>query len=691
MDSGKMNLLKDGASPYLLRYQESPVHWMPWGTAAFDKAMALDKPVLLSIGHGLCRQSRIMAEESFANEEIAALMNQSFVCVKVDRDARPDIDMLYQKALELFGEKGGWPLTVFLSPDKLPFWGGTFFPAMPREGLPGMREVLRGVAVSWQEQRQTIRETGAALREKIKKLQEGQDGPIVTRAMLDRICLYYLSLIDEVNGGIGEAPKYPSLNIISLLWDAYLRTGSATYKSAVILSLTRMSQGGIYDHLGGGYFHCAVDAEWLVPDFAKTLGDNALFLSLLAEVFRETQNPLFAQRMRELVAWLTRDMAVNFGGDVAFASSLSGDSLTSAGQVEEGAYYIWRATEIEEALGPDAPLFREAYDVTQSGNWRGCNILNRLSQEALPDPEKEKRLNSYRKRLKPLRDQRPPPERDDRILADANGLAICGLLRASFSLDMPEFLSVAGSAFRFVTQHMMNTDGKLFRSFCGGRAAHAATLDDYANMCEAALLFYEATHNAAYLSQCEAWVEILMRDYWDHKSKGFFFTAATDLPLRTKTGEDTTMPSGNGTMVGVLMRLHLITGKANYYECAEATARAFSGHVMQRFYRLPTLLSNSDLVTHPVSLVMSGRSGMNELRSALRRVSFPKLVVLEVPEGMGSAWINAGGGKTRHPGAAAAYLCVGRTCLPPVTTAEDLKQVLLAERSRRRHEAANDG
>lgn len=687
-----MNLLANETSPYLRQHKNNPVHWMPWGAEAFEKAKALNKPILLSIGYAACHWCHVMAHESFEDGDTAGLMNQHFINIKVDREERPDIDMIYQNALALMGQQGGWPLTMFLTPDREPFWGGTYFPPLPRHGLPGIREVLRGVNESWHQQQEKITHNVKSLTTALHKLQERQEGHIVSRETLDKICLYFLSRMDEVNGGIGDAPKFPSLSIISLLWDAYIRTGSDAFKSAVIHSLTHMCQGGLYDHLGGGFCRYTVDAEWLVPHFEKMLYDNGLFLGILSEVYRETQNPLFAERIRETAAWLERDMAVTHNDATGFASSFDADSPTAAGHAEEGAYYIWRAAEIDALLGSDAALFKNAYDITQGGNWEGVNIPNRLSHMQRLAEDEEVRLMALRKRLKSARDLRPPPARDDKILADWNGLAISGLLRAHRALDMPELLKTAGNAFRFVTQNMMETDGRLWHVFCDGKRAHAATLDDYANMAEAALLFFESTRNAAYLAQAETWASIAMRDYWDSENKGFFLSRKQpDLLLRPKTADDTATPSGNGTMAGVLTRLYLVTGKSVYLEYAEGTARAFSGDIMQRFYPLSTYLANSDFLSHPASVVVAGKDGRAEMLAVLKNISLPHLVVLETQDGKSLPDAHPAHGKTAIMGKAAAYVCFGHSCSAPVTDPAALRDLLLQERARRRHEAANDG
>ena len=685
-----MNLLANETSPYLRQHKDNPVDWMPWGPQALARATAENKPILLSVGYAACHWCHVMAHESFEDSDTAALMNQHFINIKVDREERPDIDMIYQSALALLDQQGGWPLTMFLTPKGEPFWGGTYFPPLARHGLPGFKEVLRGVHESYRQEQDKINHNVGKLTEALHRLQKREEGAIVTRDQLDRIGAYFLTITDSTNGGIGEAPKFPSLTIASLMWDCYLRTGGAPYKAAVLHGLSQMSQGGIYDHIGGGYCRYSVDEEWLVPHFEKMLYDNALFVNLLSEVWRETQHPLFEARLRETVAWLLREMTVSEGNHKAFASSFDADSPDGHGHNEEGAYYIWRSQEIDAALGADADLFKQVYDITSPGNWEGMNIPNRLKKPGLLSPADEKRLAEMRARLKILRDRRAPPARDDKVLADWNGLAITALVKAGFALDESSWLKAAQDIFAFVTKNMMTKDHRLQHVFCAGKAAHPATLEDYANMSEAALQLYSATYDAKYLAHAEKWAGILLNEYWDAEASGFFMSLAhADLLLRPKSADDSATPSGNGTVLAVLNQLHLITGNGVYAKHADDLARAFSGNLLQRFFPLSTFLSASDFLSHPVTVVFAGHKGRQDFLNAMRRLSFPRLIVLEagsaVPENHPAFGKSAVGDK------ATAYVCPYRACLPPITDPEELVRVLKEERTRGRLGAANDG
>src|SRR5437763_11353817 len=371
------NRLGQETSPYLLQHKDNPVHWQPWGPEALQAAEADDKPILLSIGYAACHWCHVMAHESFENPEIAAVMNRDFINIKVDREERPDLDAIYQHALALMGEQGGWPLTMFLTPEGEPFGGGTYFPPEPRWGRPGFPQVLQSLAAAYRDKNDAISTNVAALREALQRLgrPEPGEGVAVTPALLDRVAERLLREVDPIHGGIGTAPKFPQCGIFELLWRAWKRTGTTAYRDAVLRTLTTICQGGIYDHLGGGFARYATDARWLVPHFEKMLYDNAELIDLLTLVWQETRDPLYAHRVAETMGWLQREMTGPEGG---FYSSLDADSGH-----EEGKFYVWSEAEIDAVLGDRAALFKQFYDVTSPGNWEGHTILNRLHSQEL--------------------------------------------------------------------------------------------------------------------------------------------------------------------------------------------------------------------------------------------------------------------------------------------------------------------
>jgi uncharacterized protein YyaL (SSP411 family) len=672
------NRLGDETSPYLLQHKDNPVHWQPWGAEALAEAKAEDKPILLSVGYAACHWCHVMAHESFENPQIAALMNEHFINIKVDREERPDIDAIYMNALHLIGEQGGWPLTMFLTPDGEPFWGGTYFPPEPRWGRAGFPQVLTAISNAYQRDRDTIGKNVAALREGLRKTAEPQRGeaaaPQITPELLDRIAERLLRESDPLNGGIGTAPKFPQCGIFELLWRGWKRTRQLPFKDAVLRTLTTISQGGIYDHLGGGWARYSVDARWLVPHFEKMLYDNAELVSLLTLVWQETRDPVYAQRVAETIGWLEREMTDARGG---FYSSLDADS-----EHEEGKFYVWSEAEIDAVLGADgqqdrAGLFKRFYDVTPGGNWEGHNILNRLAHPGLADAATEAELARCRERLLQVRAGRVRPGLDDKILADWNGLMIAALAEAGLVFERRDWIALAERAFAFACAEMTGPDGRLRHSWRQGEARHPASVDDYANMCRAALALHEATRDPDYLGRSRGWVEILTRHYWDDAEGGYFFAAddTQDLIARFKTAADAAVPAGNGTMVGALTRLALLTGDAACRRRAEAIIAAFAGELGRNFFPLATLINNAELAMKPVQIVLAGASddaALAELSRAVYRVSLPNRVVSVVPPGEDLPDDHPAHGKGPVSDRAAVYVCEGPVCSLPLTEPQAL-------------------
>ncbi len=668
------NRLGEETSPYLLQHKDNPVHWQAWNAATLAAAREADKPILLSIGYAACHWCHVMAHESFENPAIATQMNDNFVAIKVDREERPDLDTIYQNALSLMGEHGGWPLTMFLTPSGEPFWGGTYFPPEPRWGRPGFPQVLAALGNAYRGDRDTVLKNVAALREGLARLgrpQPAADGaaPEISAALFDRVAERLLREIDPLNGGIGTAPKFPQAGIFELLWHAWKRTRLDPYRDAVLRTLTTISQGGIYDHLGGGYARYATDARWLVPHFEKMLYDNAELIGLLTLVWKETRAPLYAERIAETIGWLEREM-VNEGG--AFASSLDADS-----EHEEGKFYVWSETEIDAVLGDEADLFKRFYDVTADGNWEGHTILNRLAHPALTDAETEAALARARQALLKARVPRVRPGLDDKVLADWNGLMIAALAEAGLSFGRADWVALAERAFGFIGAQMTGPDGRLRHSWCAGAARHPASVDDYANLCRAALALYEATSDGAYLAQSREWVAALDRHHWDGAEGAYFFAAGDteDLIARVKTANDAAVPSGNGTMVGVLTRLALLTGDDEYRRRAEAIIAVFAGEVARNFFPLATLINNAELAMKPLQIVLVGERDDPDfaaLQRAVYRVSLPNRVVLAITPGAALPEDHPAYGKGLVGGRPAAYVCDGPVCSLPITEAQTL-------------------
>ena len=674
------NQLGAETSPYLLQHRDNPVHWRPWGEAAFAEARAADKPILLSVGYAACHWCHVMAHESFENPDIAAAMNERFVNIKVDREERPDVDSIYQAALALLGEHGGWPLTMFLTPDGEPFWGGTYFPPAPRFGRPGFTQVLHAIAEIYANDKERVAKNTTALKDGLGRLSQNLSGGGIPLAVLDDVAQRLVREVDPANGGIGGAPKFPQPALLKLFWRAWHRNGDTALRDAVELSLTRMAQGGIYDHLGGGFARYAVDARWLVPHFEKMLYDNAQLLDLLTWLWQDSGKPLYEQRARETVGWLLREMIADADGSGtapcgAFAATLDADS-----EGEEGKFYVWTDAEIDALLGDEADLFKAHYDVTPNGNWEGKTILNRLAETALADDDAEARLAACREILLAARAKRVRPGWDDKVLADWNGLMIAALVEAAAAFGEPAWHNAARRAFDFV-RDTLQRDGRLFHAWRHGILKHPATLDDYANMATAALALYEAGGDPDDLAQAEAWTATLDRHYWDNDKGGYFLTAddTPDLILRSKTVYDNATPAGNGTMLAVLARLFYLTGKDAYRQRAEALTAAFSGELARNVFPLASLLNGVELTTAATQIVIvgtRGTPGTDALLAAVHRRCLPNRVLQVIapddtlPDGHPAA------GKGQLDGKPTAYVCRGPSCSLPITDPNEFATTL---------------
>lgn len=684
-----MNRLSQETSPYLKQHAQNPVDWFVWGDAAFEKARAENKPVLLSIGYAACHWCHVMAHESFEDAETAALMNHYFINIKVDREERPDIDHIYQNALSLMGQQGGWPLTMFLTPDGKPFWGGTYFPPLARHGLPAFREVLRGVHESFLQEQDKITHNVAALHRALLSLQENQQGKTLDPTLRKKGAEQFLKRVDMAHGGLGTAPKFPHLPALRFLWDTFIATADDRYKHAVLHSLTQMCQGGIYDHIGGGFARYAVDDEWLVPHFEKMLADNALFISLLSDVFLETKNPIFESRVHETIQWALREMTIEKKDAFALSSSLDADS----GGVE-GAFYTWRLEEITAVLNPDdLSFFAPIYDASKFGNWEGVNILNRLQHPLLQSVDEEKRLKKCCDLLLAKRNERVRPGRDDKVLADANALFIVGLVKAGTAFKNQSYIQHAEKIFSFVEKNMFDGNKHLRHSFCEGTLTQEGFLDDYVHLADAALYLFSATQNNAYLVMAEKLAQQAITLFYDEQRGGFFSNDSRDafLPVRPKTIYDAAQPSANAALVRILSQLYNLTGKKIFFEKADDTLRAFSGEALQNFFPLASLFSASAVFERGLNVVLTGEN-THDLVTAFSSLYLPYSTLMIIKETKSLPLNHPAYSKTAlSEKGATAFVCSGTRCLAPVHTAQDLAAALISARRFYGADASNDG
>jgi uncharacterized protein YyaL (SSP411 family) len=664
--SADANLLAQEKSPYLLQHASNPVHWRPWGHAALQAAQAAHKPILLSVGYAACHWCHVMAHESFENAETAALMNRLFISIKVDREERPDIDHIYMSALHALGEQGGWPLTMFLAPDGTPFWGGTYFPPEPRWGRPSFRQILNAVADAYQSGDKSVTTNGATLMRALAASAATTPGDAPGPAMLASVANAYLRATDPIHGGLRGAPKFPNAPVFRFLWQHGRRTGQPEFEAAVHLMLRQMSLGGIYDHLGGGYARYSTDAEWLAPHFEKMLYDNAQLLELLGFAHAAAPDSLYAARAAETVAWLTRDITTSG----AFACAEDADS-----EGEEGKFYVWSYAEITALLGPAAPAFAEAYDVTPAGNWEGKNILRRIT--ASGDAPAEAALAAQRNILYAARATRPRPGRDDKILADWNGLMIAALARAAVVFHEPAWLGLAETAYKNLVSLLIGPDGRLRHAWRDGTITAAGLLDDHAAVARAALTLFETTGRPAYLNDAENLAQAALT--WFADTDGSFFTTSSDAPdvpaIRPRTAADNATPNANGLMAETFTRLHYLTGDPAWRTRATAVITAFSG-ALDKLTSQCTLLAAADLLENATTIVIAGDPATAQAQSlvaASLASPDPATIVLRAPPGSALSRLHPAYGKSPPAGAlAAAFRCQAGVCGIPILSPESL-------------------
>ena len=697
-DTAHLNRLAQATSPYLLQHKHNPVDWWQWGPEALDAARSQRKPILLSIGYAACHWCHVMAHESFEDADTARVMNELFIIIKVDREERPDIDQIYMHALHLLGEQGGWPLTMFLTPNGEPVWGGTYFPNESRFGRPAFKDVLRELARLFREEPHRIEQNRAALLERLADRAKPQGRLTIGVRELDATAAQIGNMFDNLNGGFRGAPKFPQPMLLEMLWRAALREsgryageeregapltalpggGETLFFDTVERALERMSEGGIYDHLGGGFSRYSVDDKWLVPHFEKMLYDNAQLLELLALAAARggRHAALFRQRAQETVGWLAREMTTVDG---AFCASLDADS-----EGEEGRFYVWSKNEIVELLGPDAGnFFAFHYDVTDDGNFEGHNILNRLASHP-HTAEAEARLASLRQILFEAREQRVRPGLDDKVLADWNGLTIAALANAGVLLDEPDWIAMARRAFDFIATTMTrdgNGEQRLGHSWRDGKLLLPGLASDFAAMIKAALALYEASGERRFLDTALAWQAALDAHYADATTSGYFFTAddAEGLVLRPHSTADDATPNHNAVAAANLIRLTLFTGEDSWRDKADrlidgilATAgRSLFGHV--------ALLNALDLRLTGAEIVVTGESAGALLDAALRTPFLVRTVLRAARAGDLPA-SHPAQEKLKSVSGPAAFVCIGERCSLPVTDAGGIAAALAAMR-----------
>lgn len=671
-----INRLAEENSPYLLSHKDNPVHWYAWGQDAFREAEATGKPILLSIGYSACHWCHVMNRESFSDTETAALMNEKFINVKLDRAERPDIDRFYQTAAQMMGFHGGWPLTVFMTPKGAPYFVGGYFPKNAANNQPGFQQVLNDISGIYQNEGEKVAENSTKIIEGLKKQWSlSAAGQIDPRA-IDIMAVHTGHRFDVFYGGLTGEPKFPHAPAIEVLWRGFLRSGAQQFAQLTEVSLHNMCMGGIYDHIGGGFHRYSLDERWMVPHFEKMASDNASLVDILTLVGQHDRSMLYRTRVEETLNWLTREMQV----DKAFATSLDADT-----DGIEGNFYTWSEAEVDAALnGTFAQRFKEIFAVRAQGPVNGRNVLQRLAAPYPLSDADEAMIRRQRELLYKVRtESRTKPMRDDLILADINGMVIHAFAFASMAFANPAWLRTAIEAFDFVVEKM-NNNGRLVHSWRDGKAGHTGFAADYAQMSRAALILLEATSDTRFLEYAKSWTHTLNTQFSDTLNGGYFETATDDtdtpLPARMRTILDQAAPSANGVMIDVLSKLSLITGESSYQEQTGQLISSFAMELQRSYVSMSSYLNHLENVLTGLQIVIVGpRSNgrTQELIAAVTNRSLPTRLLLVVdpseklPEG------HPAFGKQMENGQPTAYICQHKACMAPITDPATLSQVLL--------------
>ncbi len=657
-----MNLLANETSPYLRQHAENPVHWRPWSPQTLEAARNADKPILLSIGYAACHWCHVMAHESFEDPATAAVMNELFINIKVDREERPDIDQIYMAALNATGEQGGWPLTMFLTPDARPFWGGTYFPPKPAHGRPSFQEVLHAVSRAWTEKRVQLLGSADALSSHVLARLAPTATPIQPSSQpLDDLTRQLSTLIDPDLGGLRGAPKFPNAPFMQALWISGLNTGKSELNEMATDSLQKMLRGGIHDHVGGGLCRYSTDAHWIVPHFEKMLYDNAQLVLLVCLAHARSPDPLLKQAIDGALTWIDRELSVDGGG---FASSLDADS-----DGEEGSFYTWTEQQVVETLGSEkAETFFQSFQLARPVNWEGDPIIIRQNRSA---HESSIDIREITAQLLAARAKRTPPARDDKVLTDWNGLAIRAFAEAGRLFNHTGWIDRAECAFRFITESE-SADGRLPHSSLGEHRLYPALSSDYASAINAAVALFEATAADTYLLAAVRYADQL--DRWHSDGQGSHYLTASDAqdtPMRIRGDTDDPVPSATAQIIDALTRLSSATSDAGLFLRARRAAELGLGRAISQVHGQAGIFTAAALAENPIKLVIAAPAGSDLVRVAAenpdpRRVDIIATQPNQLPQGFD------------FPASASAWLCTGATCLAPVQDALQLRSLLLS-------------
>ena len=681
------NRLINETSPYLLQHAHNPVDWYAWGEEAFERARAEDKPVLVSIGYSACHWCHVMEHESFENEATAAIQNEHFVNIKVDMEERPDVDQIYMNFVQLTTGRGGWPMNVFLTPEKLPFFGGTYFPPAPRYGMPSWQQILMSIAEAYRERRNELQESADHIVSELRKMSivEVASG-VLSPDMLDAAFISFTQTFDAANGGFGGAPKFPAAMSLEFLLRYHHRTGDDMALSIVTHTLDKMARGGIYDQLGGGFHRYAVDAVWLVPHFEKMLYDNAQLIRVYLHAFQVTGDEFYKRIAVETLEYVRREMLDASGG---FYSTQDADS-----EGIEGKFFVWTPEEIVEILGEeDGREFCKYFDVTPTGNFEGENILNiktgrnasvnerasaTVAGGTLPDGRVSALIENGRLTLFNEREKRIKPNRDEKVLTAWNGLMLAAFADAARVLGDEKYLEIAKRNAAFI-QRELQRDGRLLRTWKDGNAKLNGYIEDYANVADGLIELFQVSGDLKYLTEAKRLADLMVTEFWDEKNGGFYFTSNDheELVVRNKDFYDNATPSGNSVAADVLLKLAKLTGDEKYERFAVTVLRLAAVQIQRHPQGFGRALSALEFyLSSTREIVVIGSKGNELERDVLGRYLPNAVVVLSEETLENSAALPLLKDRKAIDGKATAFVCENFVCHRPVVTVDELRQML---------------
>ncbi len=679
------NRLIDETSPYLRQHAHNPVDWYAWGEEALARAKAEDKPIFLSIGYAACHWCHVQNKESFESEQIANLMNEHFVCIKVDREERPDIDAIYMNAVQMMTGHGGWPMSMFLTPDLKPFYGGTYYPPVDRQGMPGFGRVLLTMADLYRNRRDEVFTSADSITAELQNINRFREsGEMMTTEILNQAFSSLISKFDNAHGGFGRAPKFPPSMTLMFLLRHHKRTHSPEALQMIELTLEKMAGGGMYDHIGGGFARYSTDAHWLVPHFEKMLYDNALLSRIYLYAYQATRKPRYREVAEETLEYILRDMTSDEGG---FYSSEDADS-----EGVEGKFYVWTKDEVIRLMGrEEGEIFCRYYDITTEGNFEhGQSILNTpispeefAGRENIATDELKRIISSGRKKLFRAREERVRPGLDDKILTAWNGMMLMAFAEAANIMGRDDYREVARRNGEFLLSNLLR-DGRLLRTYKDGRAKLNGYLEDYAYVIEGLLALYEATFELKYFERARELADVMIEQFWDGEEGGFYFTSSDheELIMRTKDYFDNAIPSGNSSAALSFLKLWSLTQESSYQRCAATILRT----MRQAMEKYPSgfgyLLSALDAyLAEGREIAIIGSVDSHEVRAFVEEIYsryIPnKAVAAAAPEDERAAKaIKLLEGRALVAGKAAVYVCQNYACLLPATTVKEMVERL---------------